>query len=236
MRGFSLARRFLGDVEGVQAAGVAHGRAQGQRLAAGAGAEVHHHLAAAGADDLGQHLAALVLHFDRAFLEQRQVLQRRLLQHAQAQRRVRHRLGGDRRLGQLGHHVVAVGLDRVDAQVQRRRGVQHGGQRHGFFLAELGDQLVVQPGRQVGLHLWRQQAAVDFLDAGEELVFRLRSRRRGHSMPTVSDRPSRASLRIDGMLPAPAKSVKKDLLRRTAYTASAMTPRSRPPKRGWSLK
>jgi hypothetical protein len=39
------------DVEGVQPPGVAHGRAQRQRLAAGAGTEVHHHLAALGVGD-----------------------------------------------------------------------------------------------------------------------------------------------------------------------------------------
>jgi hypothetical protein len=53
-------------VEGVQPPGVAHGRAQRQRLAAGAGAEVHHHLAALGVGEQGQQLAAFVLHLDHA--------------------------------------------------------------------------------------------------------------------------------------------------------------------------
>jgi hypothetical protein len=37
-----------------------------QGLAAGAGAEVGHHLAALGVEQQGQQLAALVLHLDRA--------------------------------------------------------------------------------------------------------------------------------------------------------------------------
>jgi hypothetical protein len=163
-----LGQALFRHVEGVQAAGIAHDGADGQRLAAGAGAEVDHHLAAARAQQLGQHLAALVLDFDRAFLEQRQVLQRRFLHDAQAGRGVRGRLGDDRRGGQLGDDLLAVGLQGVDAQVQRRRRVQHGGQLQGLFLAVLGDELVVQPVRQVGALLRRQQRTVDFLDAGQE--------------------------------------------------------------------
>ncbi len=162
---------LFGHVERVQATGVAHQCAQCQRLAASAGAEVDHHLAAARADDLRQHLAALVLHFDRAFLEQRQILQRRLLLDAQTQRRIRHRLGDDRRFEQRGDDGVALGLDRIDAQVERRRRVEHGSQFQGFGFAELGDQLVVQPLRQVGLHRTWQQRAIDFLDTGQEVGF-----------------------------------------------------------------
>ena len=53
-------------VERIQTAGAAHRRAQRQRLAAGAGTEVDHHLAAMGIDQQRQKLRALVLHLEIA--------------------------------------------------------------------------------------------------------------------------------------------------------------------------
>jgi hypothetical protein len=44
-----LGQALVGYVEGIQAPGGAHHRAEDQRLAAGAGTEIHHHLAAFGA-------------------------------------------------------------------------------------------------------------------------------------------------------------------------------------------
>jgi hypothetical protein len=73
-----------GGIEGVQPPGVAHGRAQRERLAAGAGAEIHHHLAALGIDHQREQLAALVLHFDVAAREDIELVQRRLALDAQA--------------------------------------------------------------------------------------------------------------------------------------------------------
>ena len=109
-------------VEGVEPAGVAHRRAERQRLAAGAGAEVDHHLAALGVEQQRQQLAALVLHLDVAAREDIELVQRRLAVDAQApaantaSARPRCRPAASSRL-----HVVALGLERVDAQVERRR-------------------------------------------------------------------------------------------------------------------
>ena len=85
------------DVEGVEAAGVAHLRAERERLAAGAGAEVDHHLAAFGAGEQREQLAAFVLHFDQALLEHVETLQRGLADDADAERRIRRRRGFDAR-------------------------------------------------------------------------------------------------------------------------------------------
>ena len=72
------------DVEGVQPAGRAHGGADGQRLAAGTGAEIGHHLAAPGIEQQRQQLRAFVLHLDAPLLEGFQPRQRRLARQAQA--------------------------------------------------------------------------------------------------------------------------------------------------------
>ena len=77
---------MAGDVEGVQAPRAAHHRAQRQRLAAGAGAEVHHHLAALGIRQQRQQLAALVLHLHPTVDEGLAAVERRLALHAQAPR------------------------------------------------------------------------------------------------------------------------------------------------------
>ena len=90
-RGFRLARRFADDVERVEPPLRAHQRAQQQRLAAGAGAEVDDHVAAPRRDQVADELAAFVLHFDRAVGEQRVLRERRPAGDAQAERRVRRR-------------------------------------------------------------------------------------------------------------------------------------------------
>ena len=132
-------------VERIQAAGIAHDRAQRQRLAAGAGAKIDDHLAALGADDLRQQLAAFVLHLDRTVLEQRQILQRRLFDDANAQGRKRRRLAQDRRLRQFGNDFLARRFQRIDAQVQRRRLVQRLRQFQRGRFAVARDQFIVQP-------------------------------------------------------------------------------------------
>ena len=71
--------------------------------------------------------------------EDRHILQRGLLVHAQAQRRKRcwHTYDTgirERRLGSL-----AIGFDGIDPKVQRRRLIQRIGQLHRFVLAKLLD-------------------------------------------------------------------------------------------------
>ncbi len=70
-------------VERIQAPGVAHRRAQRQRLATGAGAEVHHHLAALGVEQRSKQLAAFILHLEMARSECWRVQQRGPSRHAQ---------------------------------------------------------------------------------------------------------------------------------------------------------
>jgi hypothetical protein len=61
-----LGQALVGNVEGIQAPGRAHHGAEDQRLAAGAGTEIHHHFAALGRQQKAQQLRALVLHLDAA--------------------------------------------------------------------------------------------------------------------------------------------------------------------------
>src|ERR1700675_641644 len=84
---------MAGDVEGVEAAGVPHLRAEGERLAACAGAEVDDHLAAPRAGEQREELAAFVLHLDEPLGEDVGLLQRGLPGDADAERRMRRRRG-----------------------------------------------------------------------------------------------------------------------------------------------
>ncbi|MNX67491.1 hypothetical protein D3C86_986260 [compost metagenome] len=114
------------DVEGVEAAGGAHQRAQQQRLAAGARAEIDDHFATARRDQQRQQLAAFVLHFDAAIFELRPAVDCRAPFHADAPRRIRHGHGfvAAGALLQLGQHGVAFNLEGIHAQVQAGLTVQ----------------------------------------------------------------------------------------------------------------
>ncbi len=135
-------------VERVEPPGVAHLRAERQRLAAGAGAEVDDHLAALRAGDQRQQLAALVLDLDVAAQEDVELMQRRLAVDAQAERRIRRvdRLDAERR--QLAAHAVAIRLQRVDPQVERRRVLDRLDERP-ELVAERRLQAIGEPLRQV---------------------------------------------------------------------------------------
>ena len=76
-------------IKRIQAAGAAHGGANGQRLAARARAKIHHHLATLGVQQQGQQLRAFVLHLDGAAGERIELGQRGLAFNAQAPRRIR---------------------------------------------------------------------------------------------------------------------------------------------------
>ena len=65
------------DVERVEASLRAHQRAEQQRLAAGAGAEIDDHVAAPRRDEVADELAAFVLHFEAAVGEPRMLRERR---------------------------------------------------------------------------------------------------------------------------------------------------------------
>ena len=135
-------------VEGVKPTAVAHGRANRQRLAAGASTEIDHHLAALGVQQQGQQLRAFVLHLHLALHKGRPLGQRGLALQANAERGIGGRLPHQPHLLQIGQHRIAFFLEGVDAQIERSRLVQAGHQG-----IELGTQLLTQgsgqPLRQV---------------------------------------------------------------------------------------
>ncbi len=106
-----VGQALLGHVERIEAAGGAHQRAQGERLATRARAKIDHHLAALGRDQVAQQLAAFILHFDQPVDEHRQLVERRLAGQADAGRRHRRHLGLQPRGGQLGQRGLLRGLD-----------------------------------------------------------------------------------------------------------------------------
>ena len=105
------------NVEGIQTAGVAHGRANGQGLAAGTGAKVHHHFATLGVQHQCQQLRAFVLHLDGAAVEGINLGQRRLAVHTQTDGRERRGLGLDAGFFQFLAQIGALIVERVDTQV-----------------------------------------------------------------------------------------------------------------------
>ena len=83
---FELRQPLVDDVVGVDPALRAHQRAEQERLAAGAGAEIRDHVGAPGRNEIAGELAALILHFDRAFQEQRMAGEHRPSGDAQSER------------------------------------------------------------------------------------------------------------------------------------------------------
>ena len=71
------------DIESVQTPGIAHGGADGKRLAACSSTEIHDHFAPMGVEQQGQQLGAFVLHLDGTFLKQRHAREGRLVVQAQ---------------------------------------------------------------------------------------------------------------------------------------------------------
>jgi hypothetical protein len=86
---------LVGNVVGVEAAGVLHQGAEKQRLATGAGAEIDDHFAAFRLQQVAEQLAAFVLDLESAVEKQRMPGQRRLVAQADGQRRQAARDGGD---------------------------------------------------------------------------------------------------------------------------------------------
>ena len=106
----------------------------------------------------GRELRAFVLDFDQALQERRLGVDRRVLGlraelDAQAERRPARRLG--RKMGERGLRLLALGLERVDPQVERRAG----GERRAFLralLAEHAGEMRIEPLRIVAGDMGRR--------------------------------------------------------------------------------
>ena len=171
---------FGAHVEGIQAAGVAHQCAEREGLAAGTGAKIDHHFAAPGRDQLREQLRAFVLHLERAGLEQRMPVDRRLVHQAHAIGRIRRGRSLEHRptFNELREHRRAIGLEPVHAQVERGRAIERTRQLHCFVFAELRDQPRPQPFGQIALHGERHRAAIDLARMRKPFEF---GRRRGRA-------------------------------------------------------
>ena len=102
---------------------VLHHSRERQRLAAGTGAEVEHLLAGPGAGKQRGELRALILHLDEPFEIGRFGVHSRALgvrrePHAQAPGRPARRLRLE--IGELLGRPLALALERVDTQIERR--------------------------------------------------------------------------------------------------------------------
>ncbi len=129
-----------------------HQGRQHQRLAARAGAEIHHHVVALRREQEAEQLAAFVLHFDLALGEQRILVQRDLFLEADADRRVGRGTGLDLFIVQLLQHFFPLGQQRVDADIQRRALLHGLAYREDVFVRISGAHLFHQPIRQFGLY------------------------------------------------------------------------------------
>ena len=150
-------------IMGMDLAAIVHRSRQGQRLAAGTGAEVEHLPAGRRARKERGDLRSLVLDFEPALLEAgfhldigmaTIALDRR---DAHADRRQGARL---RRKGlESRQHALAIGFQRVDAQIKGRPIAERGRLRHPV-LAEGRLEMGLQPIRDIGAHRGRGRASV----------------------------------------------------------------------------
>ena len=120
----------VGDIAGDELAAVLHLGGERQRLPAGAGAEIDDPHAGPGIGEQCRKLRALVLDLDEPLLEGRRPGERRTVLEAEAERRPWRRLGRDMLGGERAARAFAVGLEAVDAQIDRGRGVER---RHLVF-------------------------------------------------------------------------------------------------------
>src|SRR5260221_140724 len=160
-----------GDIERVQAPRRAHKRSEGERLAARACAEIHHHLTALGRDQMAEQLAAFVLDLDAAVKKQRVPVDRRLLLDPDPFGRVRRR-GGAKSVGQEAfERRFARDLQRIHAQVEWRvlqQPLRQSEQRR-FVVA--GAQAPDRPIGKLALDLEGLRRGRLALDRGEPLGF-----------------------------------------------------------------
>ena len=141
----------LVEIGGVELAAVLHRRRERERLAAGAGAEIDHLLARLGAREQRGELRALVLHLDQALDEGALGVDGGILgigrkRDAKPDRRPAR--GLRRKIGERGGGLVAVGLERIDAQIERSAARQRRAFGGALFAEHLGE-IRVEPFRIV---------------------------------------------------------------------------------------
>ncbi len=175
------------DVASDELALVPHGGCQCQGLAAGAGAKIDDPHAGLGAGDQGGELRAFVLDIEEARLERGEAGKRRPLAKPQPDRRqwrrlCRNPLGGERVARRL-----AIGLDQVDPEVDRRRPVEG---RHLVLQsrAEGAIEMRLEPFRQIvcdrARHLRMAQGAG--CEAANEPHFGVARRRRAKTVAVAA--------------------------------------------------
>jgi hypothetical protein len=124
-------------------------------------------------DEVGDELAAFVLHLEAAVGQPRMTGQMRPAAHADAQRRVRRGLRVQSFGLQRGQRFLASRLERIDAQVQRRRLLPRAGEARTHLVTERRAEALPQPVGHVGGHLGRQRLAQAPLEGRQPLGFRL---------------------------------------------------------------
>ena len=191
------------DVAGVNLAGRSHGRCHRQRLAAGARTKIDHRLATARLGELDQPLAAGILDLEPALLENVEPLDCRLADQPHRSGRLGQRFGRNTLRSQRAHQCLAVGLDQIDPQIERRRPKQHlaelleGIDRIGLTLTrQLVEQLGMEPvgqtqpdclrqGRRIGTQQSanRQETLGRQTECGEHLLTKSGGQREHHQAP-----------------------------------------------------
>src|SRR5882762_8516460 len=168
---FQPGEPLRGDIERIEAPCRAHKRSEGERLAARACAEIHHHLAALGRDQMAEQLAAFVLDLDAAVKKQRVPVDRRLLLDPDPFGPVRRR-GGAKSVGQEPFEGrFARDLQRIHAQVERRVLQQPLRQIEQRPFVVAGAQALDRPIGKLALDLEGLRRSRLALDRGEPLGF-----------------------------------------------------------------
>ena len=165
-----LLQPVRGGIQGIQASGIAHGRTQRQGLAACACAEIRHHFSAPGIEQQGQQLRPLILYLNVSVSEQLQAADGGLVRQADAPRRIRSGCCCDAFSLQRFQYRAALGLQDIDAQIQRRRLQQRcGGGVESW--AQLRLQRFSQPLGQIVRESLRQGVRLGLVARGQPLLF-----------------------------------------------------------------
>lgn len=166
-----LGEALFRHIESIKPALRTHHGAEQQGLSTRAGAEIRDHLAALRLQQEAKQLTALILDFKTAIEKQRMARERGLAGQANADRRVATGFGRQPVGVEARQHRVALGLEQVDAQIERCRLIEAGRQLFQIFDGELVAQHLMEPIGQVEAHRVRQVFQPDGLGLRQPFAF-----------------------------------------------------------------
>ena len=175
-------------IVGIKPAGILHQRAEQQGLAAGTRTKIDNQFATLRLQQVTEQLAAFVLHFKRPFEKQRVFGQGWLVAQADCSRRQGAGQRGNFIYSETLKHGFARRLQRIDAQIERRRLIEGLRQFQHMLRAKLFGQPGIEPIGQIAAYGGRKIGFRQGFGCGQPFLFAgAQNRRQLPLAPTTRD-------------------------------------------------